>query len=51
MSYDSRKIIEDIIGKSVKIMSYPHGSVNKVVRDAVYSLVMNLKLVVALVIT
>ena len=34
---DSRKIIEDIIGKSVKIMSYPHGSVNKVVRDAVYS--------------
>lgn len=34
---DSRKIIEDITGKSVKIMSYPHGSVNQEVRNAVYS--------------
>ena len=32
---NSRKSIEDIIGKSVKTMSYPHGSVNKQVREAV----------------
>lgn len=32
---NSKKIIEDIIGKNVKTMSYPHGSVNQQVRETV----------------
>ncbi len=32
---DSKSIIEDIIGKEVKMFSYPHGGVNKEIRDLV----------------
>ena len=32
---DSKSIIEDLIGKEVKMFSYPHGGVNKEIRDLV----------------
>ncbi len=32
---DSKAIIEDLIGKEVKMFSYPHGGVNKEIRDLV----------------
>jgi len=32
--YESRCYLEDVIGKAVKAIAYPHGSVNRRVRDA-----------------